>query len=126
MSEGEKKIAGGDLRDQFGAQRLAAAKPKQTAAEHDGCKIRLKRQRAADLLHHDHGLDRPARRAAVLFVEGQSKEPKLRVTLPQRTAPAVGLLHVALARIECVMVGEQTLDAMLQYLLLFSQREIHL
>ena len=126
VSEGEQQVAGGNLRDQLGPQRLAAAKPKQTAAEHDGREVGFERQRASDLLHHDHGLDRPAGRTAVLLIERESKEAKLGVPLPQRAAPAVRFLHVPLARIERIMVGEQALDAVLQYLLLFGQREIHL
>ena len=82
MGESELKIAAGDLRDQFGVQRVRSAEPQKSAGEHDGGEIRLQRQSAADLLHHDHGLDRPAGRAAVLFGERQAEEAELGVARP--------------------------------------------
>ena len=92
--------------------RLAAAEPQQAAAEHDGREIRLQRQRAAERLHHDHGLDRPAAEAAVLLARTAAEQAELGILLPQRAAPAVGLLRCNVLRaLEVVVVGEQPLDA---------------
>ena len=90
MGEGKNEIAARDLRQQIGAHRLAAAEPQQSAGENDGRQIGLERQRAADRLHHDHGLDRPAGRSAVLLVERQSEQAELRIAPPQRAAQASG------------------------------------
>ena len=125
MREREHQIAAGDARDQLCPKRSAAAEVEETAAEHDGREPRLERQHAADLLHDDHGLDRPAGRAAMLFGEGQTKKPEFGVLLPHRAAPAAGLLRVTPARFERIVIGEQTLDAVLQKLLFFGQREVH-
>ncbi len=125
MGEGENEIAARDLRQQIGAHRRAAAQAEQAAGEHHGREIGLERQRAADRFHHDHGLDRPAGRAAVFFGERQAEETELGIALPLRPAPAAGFLQVALARVEGVVIGEQALHAVTQELLLFSQRKIH-
>ncbi len=125
MSEGKPKFAARDLRQEVGAHRVSAAEPDQAAGKNDSCEIGLERQRPADLLHHDHGLDRPTAGAAVFFVERQPKQAKLGIALPHAKTPAARLLHVALARFERVVIGEQPLDAMAQNLLLFGQREIH-
>ena len=125
MSERKPKFAARDLRQEVGAHRVSAAEPDQAAGKNDGCEIGLERQRPADLLHHDHGLDRPAAGAAVFFVERQPEQAKLGIALPHAKTPAARLLHVALARFERVVIGEQPLDAVAQNLLLFGQREIH-
>ena len=60
VGEGKAELAGGDFRQYLGLHCLAAAKPDEAAAEHHGGEIGLEHQCAADLFHHDHGLDRPA------------------------------------------------------------------
>ena len=125
VREGDYEIAAGDLRDQFGAHRLAAAEPQKSAAEHHGRQIWLKRQRPADLFHDDHGLDRTAGRSAVGFVERQSEQAEFGITRPQRAAETARFLAVALARLERVVIGKQSLDAMLQKPLLVGQRKVH-
>ena len=60
--------------DQFGPLLLAGAVLQERAAEHDGLKVGLERQRPAELLHHDHRLDRAAAEAAVVFGEGRAEQ----------------------------------------------------
>ena len=125
MGERQDEVAARDLRQHICSYRVAGAEPQQSAGEHHGGEIRLKRQSAAQCLHHDHGLNRPAGRPAILLVERQTEQAEFRVTLPHRAAPAAGLLSVAFSRIERIMVGEQTFDALAQQPLFVGQRKIH-
>jgi len=125
MGEGEAEDTLRDFWEELRAHRFAATEPNEAAGENDGGEIRLERERPADPFHHDHGLDRPAARAAILFVERQAEEAKLGIALPQPEAPAARLLHEAPPRLERIKVGEQPLHAILQNLLLFAQRKVH-
>src|SRR5262249_25410002 len=87
--------------------------------------IGLERERAAERLGDDHGLDRPAAGAAVRFVERQAEQAEVGVLFPQRAAEAARLLHVRLALLEIVAVGEQALDAFLEQPLLLAELEVH-
>src|SRR5262249_44880745 len=82
-------------------------------------------QRLAERLHHDHGLDRAGAEAAVVFGEGKTEQALLGELAPHRLAPAALLLHVLLALLELVSIGQQPVDALLEKALLLGQIEIH-
>src|SRR6202035_3060605 len=67
MREAQLKLARCDRADQFGALLVACPVLQQGAAQDDGLKVGLERERLAELLHHDHRLDRTAAEAAVDF-----------------------------------------------------------
>ena len=125
MGEGEPQAAVGDLRQQVVALLVAAAEADESAAEHDRREIGLQRERAAERLHDDHGLDRPAAEAAVLLPERQAEQTKLGILRPELRAPAFRALAVALARFEVVAVRQQPLDTVLEQALLFAEVEVH-
>ena len=126
VREGKRELAGGDPRDELGALRLARAMAQEAAAEDHGGEIGLERERAAERLHDDHGLDRAAAEAAMLLGEGQPEQAELGVLRPQRAAEALGLLRVAPPVLEAVAVGDEPLDALLQEPLFVGEIEIHL
>ena len=97
----------------------------KTAADHDGGQIRLEHQRLAERFHHDYGLDAAAAEAAVLFGEGKTKQALLGELAPDSLAPAALLLHVFLALLEVIGVGQEAVDALLEKALLLGQIEIH-
>ena len=125
MSEGKAQFASGDFGDEVAPHGFAAAEPDEAAAEHDRGEIRLQHQRAADLLHHDHGLDRPAGRSAMLFGKRQAEQAEVGILLPHDQAPTARFVGVAPARFELVVIGEIPFATMPQQLLLFAQLEIH-
>ena len=125
MREGEQCFTGRDLRQHIALHRVACAAPQEAAAEHDRREIRLERERTAESLHHDHGLDRTAADAAVLLGEGERGEAEIDVLPPHVAAPAVGLRHVFLARLEFVALRAQPLDRVFQQPLLFGKFEVH-
>ena len=88
-------------------------------------KIRLQHQAAAERLHHDHCLDRPAAEAAMRFRERQAEQTEFGVLLPDGAAPAVGFGHVFLALLELVLIGDQPIDAVLQQSLFVGEIEVH-
>ena len=63
MGEAQTQVAGGDPADQLGALLRRRRVLDQRAAEHDRLQIGFERQRLAELLHHDHRLDRRRRRS---------------------------------------------------------------
>ncbi len=76
----------------------------ERAAEDDGLEIRFERQRLAEFLHHDHGLDRAAAIAAVVFGEGRAKQTHVGVFAPQRLAPAARARLITLAGLKAVSI----------------------
>ncbi len=125
MGKAERQLAAGNFRQHLGLQFVVAAELQQSACQHHGGEIRLERERTADLLHHDHGFDRPAADAAMLFGKRQAEQAKLGVLPPEVAAPAGRFLCVAFARVELIAVGKQPLDALLQQPLFVVQRKIH-
>ena len=97
----------------------------KAATDHDSCEIRLQHQRAAQRLHHDHGLDRAGAKAAIGFRERQPQQALLGELAPDGLAPAALLLHVFLALLEVIRVGQEAVDALLEKPLLLGQIEIH-
>src|SRR5439155_1004472 len=74
----------------------------------------------------DHGLDRAAAEPPETLLERQPEQPELGVFGPQLPAKTFRRLHVGLARLELVMVRQQSLDAVLEQPLLLVQLEVHL
>src|SRR5262249_29059640 len=95
------------------------------AADHDRREIRLEHQRLAERFHHDHGFDAAAAEAAVLLREGKPEQALLGELAPDRLAPAALLLHVLLALLEIIGVGQEAIEALLEQALLLGQIEIH-
>ena len=71
------QLAGRDLRQELALLRIAAAVAQEAAAQHDSGEIRLEHKRAAERFHDDHGLDRAAADAAVLFGKRHAEQAKL-------------------------------------------------
>ena len=125
MRERQLQLALRDLRQQRLLLRGVAGAPQQSAAQDDGGEVRLQHQAAAERLHHDHRLDRPAAEAAMRFGERQAEQAEFGVLLPDGAAPAVRLGHVLLALLELVLVGDQPIDAVLQQALFVGEVEVH-
>src|SRR6516162_10769363 len=96
----------------------------EAAADDNRRKIRLQHQRLAERLHHDHGLDRASAEATVVFRKGKAEQALLGELAPDRFAPAALLLHVLLALLELVGIGQKPVDAFLEKPLLLRQIEI--
>src|SRR6202022_317029 len=116
----------GDFRQDRVALCLTAGVAQQAAGEHHGREIGLERERAAERLGDDHGLDRAAAGAAVRLVERQAEQAEGGVVLPRRAAEAARLLHKSFALLEVVAVLERALDAVLEQPLLLAELEVHL
>ena len=84
LRKGEQQVTRGDARNQLSPQLRRCSAAQQPAAEHHGGEIRLQHQRAAERLHHDHGLDRAAAEPAIVFGEGQPEQAELGVLRPHR------------------------------------------
>src|SRR6185312_12121135 len=97
----------------------------EAAADHDSSEIGLEHQSAAERLHHDHGFHAAAAEAAILLGKRQAQQALFGELAPDGLAPAALLLHVFLALLEIVGVGQETVDALLEKTLLLGQIEIH-
>jgi hypothetical protein len=62
----------------------------------------------------------------MLLGEGKRSQAEIGVLFPQRAAPAVGFLHVFLARLEVIALGGEALDAVFQQALFFGKFKVHL
>src|SRR6185437_3228589 len=91
----------------------------------DRREIWLERERAAECLHHDHGLDRPAARPAIALGKRKPEQAELGILAPQLDTEPDRPLCEAFACRELVAVGHQPLDALAQHPLLFGELEIH-
>ena len=125
MCEREFQFALGDLRQQRLLLRGGARQADRRTGQHHCGDVRFDHQRAAELFHDQHGLDRSAAEAAILFSERQPEQAEFGELRPQRRAPAVRLLQVALARLEAVVVRHQAGDAVGQQPLVVGEIEIH-
>ena len=96
------------------------------AAQHHAGQIGLHRQAAADLLHHDHRLHRPATIPAMRLGEGQGQNPSLGILSPHRRIETgrVFLVGLALVKIR-VARGEHFADALFEEQLVVAEIEIH-
>src|SRR6202044_639037 len=126
MREAQLKLARCDRADQFGALLVACPVLQERAAEDDGLKVGLERQRLAELLHHDHRLDRAAAKAAVGFGEGRAEQAHVGVVAPQGLAPPPRARLIALAGLEPVALPHQPRDIVAQLFLFGAELEIHL
>src|SRR3954452_3314158 len=126
LGKGERLAAVDDAGHMRGLLRIAARMAQEAAADHDGCEIRLEHQRLAERFHHDHGLDAAAAEAAIGLREGQTEQALLGELAPDRFAPAALLLHVLLAALEIVGIGQEAVDAFLEKPLLLVQIKIHI
>src|SRR6185437_3862624 len=125
MRETQSEIARRDRADEVGALLVARRVLHEGAAQYDGLKVGLERQRLAELFHHDHGLDRAAAKAPVAFSKGRAEEAHLGVIAPQGLAPALPGRPIGLARLEPVTVLHQPRDIVAQLLLFGAELEVH-
>src|SRR5215831_17449554 len=125
LREGEGLAAVDNAGHVGGALLGGRAMAQEAAADHHRGEIGLQHQRAAERLHHDHGFHATAAEAAVLFRERQAEQALLGELAPDGLAPAALLLHVFLALLEIIGVGQETVDALLEKALLLRQIEIH-
>ncbi len=98
----------------------------ERAAQDDGLKVGLERQRLAELFHHDHGLDRAAPEAAIDFSEGRAEKAHFRIVAPERVAPPLRARLAGFAGLEPVAVPHQPRDIVAQKLLFGTEVEVHL
>ena len=108
-----------------GLLRVRPAMAQEAAADHDGREIGLEHQRLAERFHHDGGLAAAAAEAAVFLGKGKTEQALLGELAPDGFAPAALLLHVFLALLEIIRVGQEAVDALLEKALLLGQIEIH-
>ena len=125
MREGQLAAAVGDRRQDRRLLRRAAGQADRGPAQHHRRQIGLQRQRAAEFLHHQHQLDRPAAEAAVLLGERHAEQAEFGVLRPHVRAPARGLFQEPLARLEAVAIRHQPRDAVRQQALVVGEIEIH-
>src|SRR5215475_9854414 len=98
----------------------------RAAGEYDGGKIGFNGKRAPERLGDDHGLGEALAQAAMLLGKGHRQQAEVGVLLPQRSAVALGLLHVGEALVEIAIVGgKQSLEAVFELPLLVVEIEIH-
>jgi uncharacterized circularly permuted ATP-grasp superfamily protein len=97
----------------------------KAAADHDRLHERLDHERFAELFHDDHGIDRAAAKAAILFRERRREQTKLRELLPVLRLPAFVAARDLLEILEGVVVREKLRDGVAQKRLFFGEREIH-
>src|SRR6185437_5350822 len=91
-----------------------------------GREERLGHQRAAELLHDHHHLDRPALGAADLGRRQRAEDPEILCErLPDLGPPPGFGAHHAAAGLEVVLVGQIRRQAAAQQRLLFGEGEIH-
>ena len=88
-------------------------------------KVGFERQSLAELLHHDHRLDRAAAEAAVSFSKGRAEQAHLGVVAPQGFAPTLRARLIGLASFEPVTVLHQAGDIVAQELLFGAELEVH-
>ena len=124
--EGELLLAFDHRRQQRLLLRLAAGRGDHAAAQHDGRQERLEHQAFAELLHDDHGLDRAAAVAAILFRERHAEPAQLGELRPVLRQPAAFGRGDLAAILERVLVANEALGAVLQLLLFVGKRQIHL
>ena len=105
--------------------RLAAGEVDQAAAQDHGRKIRLDHDAAAELGHHQHGVDRGAAEAAMRLVEGHAEQAHLGELRPHLVGKSLRRSDDGLARLEAVILADVFLDAVAQQLLFFAENEIH-
>ena len=97
------------------------------AAQHDGRQERFQHQAFAELLHDDHGLDRTAAVAAILFREGHAEPAQLGHLRPVLRQPALFGGGGDLAPVlEGVLVTNEALRGVLQLLLFVGKGQVHL
>ena len=83
MGEAQAQFARRDPPDQIGPLVRIRRVLDDPAAEHDGLEIGFERQRLAELLHRDHGLDRAAAETAVLLRERRAEQAHFGVVAPE-------------------------------------------
>ena len=125
MREAQAQFAGGDGADELGAPLGACAVLQKSAAEDDRLKIGLERERLAELLHHDHRLDRAAAEAPVRFGKGRAEQAHFGVVAPQSLAPALRSSLIGLAGLESVALLHQPRDIVAQQFLFAAELKVH-
>ena len=119
------RFAGHDLRQIRFALRRRAGVLDQAACEHHGLEERFDHQVAAELLHHDHRRQRSAAKAAGTFLERRSTQAEFGKGIPVLAAKAfVGRDDLA-ARVEIVLIPQQSLNAASKQFLFFRQLNVH-
>jgi hypothetical protein len=104
---------------------LRAAAGDQAAAQAHVDPVGLHHEALAERLHDQHHVHRVAAEAPVFLREGHAEEAHLGEGRPDRLAPAGGRIHDLGPRVDRVLVGQVTLEAVGQELLLFAQIEVH-
>ncbi len=125
MGDAEAQFARRDPPDQIGPLVRIRRVLDDPAAEHDGLEIGFERERLAELLHRDHGLDRAAAETAVLLRERRAEQAHFGVVAPEAVAEAVRRGQVGLPLFEAVPVLHQARDVVAQHLLLAREFEVH-
>ena len=125
VREAQPQVSRGDGADQLGALLFACAVLQKRAAKDDGLEVGLERQRLAELLHHDHRLDRAAAEAAVSFGERRAEQAHLGVVAPKGLAPPLRARLIGLAGLKSVPLPHQSRDIVAKLLLFGAELEIH-
>ena len=104
---------------------LAAGVTDEAPAQHDRGEIGFQHQARSKCFHHDHSVDRGAVQTAERLGKGQSEHAELSVLAPRVRAVALRRTHKLAARLEIVLLPDESPQRILQGGLLFAEFEIH-
>ncbi len=105
--------AGRNLRQKLLFQRRGRGVAQQPAASHNGAQVRLQQQPAAELFHHQHGVDGAAAEAAELLRERQRQQSQVCVLAPRLGGVAQRGRGEGAALVEIVVAGNKALQRVL-------------
>ncbi len=118
-----------DLRaaDDLGEQRLLlrAAGVGDGAAGKHGAEEGLDHQSAAECLEHHRDVEAAAGEAAVVLAEQRADHAEVGELAPQVGAAALGRAGDAVARLECILLGDEAVQAVGQHAAVIGVLEVH-
>ena len=106
--------------------RLASAFGYKRRADHDGCKIGLRDQAAAERFHQDAGFDRAGAEPAIGLADRQRQPAEVGELFPDVGAETKRIAGNAAAVIGVIGPGDEAVDAFAQQALLVAQGKVHL
>ena len=124
IGEGPHILTADDAGDVFFDLGSGAA-AEETAGLHDRRQIGVDHQALTEFFHHQHGVDRAATEAALLFGEGSGQQAEFGDLGPRVAVPAIVGCHDLAALFELVVFLHEALDGVAQQVLFFGEGEIH-
>ena len=125
MRECEQQRTAGDLGKNRLFLRRMAGFGDQAGADHDGRKIGLRDQAAAERFHQDGSLDRSGAEPAMGLVDRQRQPAERGELSPDLRGKAERIVRGAAALIGVIGLGDEAVDALAQQALLVARVEVH-